>query len=54
MKILSSKNSAISSSMTLAITAKAKQLKQQGVDVVSFGAGEPDFNTPENIRTAAC
>ena len=54
MKVLSDKNSAISSSMTLAITAKAKQLKQQGVDVISFGAGEPDFNTPENIRNAAC
>ena len=53
MKKLSVKNSGIAPSVTLAITAKAKQLKAQGVDVVSFGAGEPDFNTPENIRNAA-
>ncbi|GAU77013.1 pyridoxal phosphate-dependent aminotransferase [Fusibacter sp. 3D3] len=53
MKSLSKKNSGISASMTLAITAKAKQLKESGVDIVSFGAGEPDFNTPEYIRTAA-
>ena len=34
-------------SMTLAIDAKAKQLKAQGEDVIGFGAGEPDFNTPD-------
>ena len=39
--------------MTLAITAKAKQLKDSGVNIVSFGAGEPDFNTPKNIRDFA-
>lgn len=49
---LSRKGKKISSSVTLAITAKAKMLKEQGVDVVSFGAGEPDFNTPENIQEA--
>ena len=43
----------MSPSITLAITAKANELKSQGVDVVSFGAGEPDFNTPENIIQAA-
>lgn len=43
----------ITPSITLAITAKAKELKAQGVDVVSFGAGEPDFNTPKNIMDAA-
>ena len=43
----------INPSITLAITAKAKALKAQGVDVVSFGAGEPDFNTPKNIIDAA-
>lgn len=53
MKALSSKNLAISESMTLAISAKANQMKQDGADIVSFGAGEPDFNTPEYIRTAA-
>ncbi len=40
-------------SPTLAITAKAKELKSQGIDIVSFGAGEPDFNTPNNIIEAA-
>ena len=53
MKPLSSKNLAIEESMTLAITAKAKQLKESGVNIVSFGAGEPDFNTPKNIRDFA-
>lgn len=42
----------IQPSPTLAIDAKAKALKAQGVDVVGFGAGEPDFDTPENIREA--
>lgn len=50
---LSKKAENISPSITLTITAKANELKSQGVDVVSFGAGEPDFNTPENIINAA-
>ncbi|TWT01035.1 pyridoxal phosphate-dependent aminotransferase [Planomicrobium sp. CPCC 101079] len=40
-------------STTLAITAKANELKAAGVDVIGLGAGEPDYNTPENILTAA-
>ena len=40
-------------SMTLSITSQAKALKKQGVDVLSFGAGEPDFNTPKHIVEAA-
>jgi aspartate aminotransferase len=40
-------------SSTLAITAKAKELKEQGVDVIGLGAGEPDFNTPKHILDAA-
>lgn len=40
-------------SMTLRIDAKAKQLKAEGKDVVGFGAGEPDFDTPEHIKEAA-
>ncbi len=40
-------------SPTLAITAKARALRAQGIDVISFGAGEPDFDTPEHIKTAA-
>jgi len=43
----------VSPSPTLAITAKAKAMKAQGIDVISFGAGEPDFDTPGNIKEAA-
>ena len=50
---LSEKAKAVKPSSTLAITAKAKELKASGVDVVGFGAGEPDFNTPKNICDAA-
>ncbi len=52
MKI-SERAKAVPPSETLAITAKAKQLRAQGIDVVSFGAGEPDFDTPEFIEEAA-
>ena len=45
--------SQISPSLTLELTAKAKKLKSEGRDIVSFGAGEPDFNTPEYIRDSA-
>ena len=40
-------------SATLAITAKAKELKSQGQDVINFAAGEPDFDTPDSIKSAA-
>ncbi|HSJ37745.1 MAG TPA: pyridoxal phosphate-dependent aminotransferase [Planococcus sp. (in: firmicutes)] len=40
-------------STTLAITAKANELKAQGVDLIGLGAGEPDYNTPDNILQAA-
>jgi len=43
----------VKTSATLAITAKAKQLKAKGVDVIGFGAGEPDFDIPENVKNAA-
>ncbi len=43
----------ISPSLTLAISAKAKAMKKAGEDVVNFGVGEPDFNTPEHIIAAA-
>ena len=43
----------IKPSPTLAVDAKAKALLAQGVDVIGFGAGEPDFDTPENIKDAA-
>lgn len=44
---------ALTPSSTLAITAKAKELKAQGKDVIGLGAGEPDFNTPQHIIDAA-
>jgi aspartate aminotransferase len=50
---LSKKAEQISPSLTLAITAKAKKMKAEGIDVIGFGAGEPDFNTPDNIQNAA-
>lgn len=54
MKIrLSDRVSRIKPSATLAITAKAKQLRAEGKDVIGFGAGEPDFDTPEQIKKAA-
>lgn len=50
---LSRKAQAVKPSATLAITAKAKQMRANGIDVVGFGAGEPDFDTPDNICEAA-
>ena len=50
---LSNKAEKINPSITLEITAKAKELRSKGIDVVSFSAGEPDFNTPKNIINAA-
>lgn len=50
---LSKKAKEVKPSSTLAITAKAKELRAQGIDVVGFGAGEPDFNTPDHINEAA-
>lgn len=50
---LSKRALAINPSMTLSITAKAKEMKKQGLDVVSFGAGEPDFDTMYHIKEAA-
>lgn len=42
----------INPSPTLSITAKAKEMKKNGIDVISFGAGEPDFDTPTHIKNA--
>lgn len=53
MKDLSQKYLGIAPSLTLEITAKANELKAKGENIVSFSAGEPDFNTPENIRKVA-
>lgn len=51
--VLSEKMSNISSSPTLAIDAKFKKMKADGIDVVGFGTGEPDFDTPDHIKMAA-
>lgn len=53
MKELAQIASAVQASSTMAIDALAKQMKAEGVDVVGFGAGEPDFNTPDHIKAAA-
>ncbi len=50
---VSKKVSGIAPSLTLEITAKAKKMKAEGVSIVSFGAGEPDFNTPDYIINSA-
>lgn len=51
--MLSRKAESITPSPTLAIDAKAKQLRSEGIDVIGFGAGEPDFDTPDHIKEAA-
>lgn len=50
---LASRVSELTPSLTLSIDSKAKALRAEGVDVFSFGAGEPDFDTPEHIKAAA-
>ncbi len=50
---ISNKSMGISPSPTLAIDSKFKEMKKEGIDVVGFGAGEPDFDTPKHIKEAA-
>src|SRR3954466_9862328 len=50
---ISKRAASLSPSLTLAIDSKAKQMKAEGQDVVGFGAGEPDFDTPKHIKDAA-
>src|SRR5947207_11776940 len=50
---LASRISLISESSTMKVAADADRLRREGVDVVDFGAGEPDFPTPDNIKRAA-
>ena len=49
---ISSRLDAIKPSITMAVTAKAAALRAEGVDIISFGAGEPDFATPAHVREA--
>ena len=51
--MLSKRAQGVAPSPTLAITAKVRQMRQEGIDIVGFGAGEPDFDTPEHIKEAA-
>ena len=53
MKELAQIASAVQASSTMAMDALAKQMKADGIDVLGFGAGEPDFNTPDHIKAAA-
>jgi aspartate aminotransferase len=53
MSTLSQRAKSLKPSPTLAINAKAKSMQSQGIHVISFGAGEPDFDTPDNIKKAA-
>ena len=46
------KRSEIAPSLTMAMNTKAKQMRAQGQDVISFAAGEPDFHTPDHIKDA--
>ncbi len=50
---LAARTAGFSPSPTLAITARAKRMRAEGIDVLNFGAGEPDFDTPEHIKAAA-
>lgn len=53
MSLIADKFSQIAPSLTLAITAQAKKMQAEGQDIASFGAGEPDFDTPQHIKDAA-
>ena len=52
--MLSPRAQKIKPSPTLAIDSRAKAMKASGIDVINFGVGEPDFDTPDNIKEAAC
>ena len=53
MSIISNSLKRIKPSPTIAVTQKARELKAAGKDVIALGAGEPDFDTPNNIKKAA-
>lgn len=53
MEILSNRILGMAESETIAMTAKADELKAQGIDIISLSIGEPDFNTPENVKQDA-
>src|SRR5207247_3839765 len=51
--VLADRLKTLAPSSTLAVQAKASELRARGIDVISFGAGEPDFDTPQRIKDAA-
>lgn len=53
MDLLSARINSLPVSATLAMAAKARELKNSGIDVIGLSLGEPDFNTPEFIKKAA-
>ena len=53
MAFLADALSRVKPSATIAVSQKARELKAKGRDVIGLGAGEPDFDTPDNIKTAA-
>lgn len=52
-RVLSDRSLNITASVTLSITNKAREMKKSGLEVISFGAGEPDFDTPNYIKAGA-
>ncbi|MDE5796970.1 MAG: aspartate aminotransferase, partial [Muribaculaceae bacterium] len=54
MNRISQRVATLSPSATLAMSQKSAELKAQGVDVINMSVGEPDFNTPDFIKEAAC
>ena len=53
MERVSDRVACLSESATLAVAQKSRELKEKGIDVISLGVGEPDFNTPDFIKEAA-
>ena len=53
MSFLADSLARVKPSATIAVTQKARELKEAGRDVIGLGAGEPDFDTPDNIKEAA-
>ena len=53
MEYLSDRIKSLSISQTLAMAQKSRELKERGIDVINLSIGEPDFNTPDDIKEAA-
>ena len=53
MEIISDRVNRLSESATIAMARKARELKSQGIDIISLSLGEPDFNTPDFIKVSS-